>query len=522
MTTQEKKVDFLVVGAGIAGLRATIELATAGNVLVLVKDDLHESSSGYAQGGIAAAVGPDDGVDLHAGDTLVAGDGICNADAVRMLVKEAPNAIQELISWGAEFDHQGSRLQLAREGAHSRNRVLHSHGDSTGREIARALYRKAASLENVEFRRFASVTDLAVDDNGSVVGAVAFDERSQRVVEVKAHAVLLATGGLGRVYRDTTNPDVAAGDGVAMAFRAGAEIRDLEFVQFHPTALRLPGAPRFLLSEALRGEGAVLRNVDGQRFMERYHPLKELAPRDVVSRAIVLETHRLGSEYVLLDLTHLDSSRLRTRFPRIYETCLRYGVDITRHPVAVFPAAHYSMGGVRTDLDGRTTVDRLFAAGEAACNGLHGANRLASNSLLEAVVFGAQAGRSMRDTYSARTPALKQEEPLVPVIEETELRTLASTYCGILRNGLGLEKVRDKLSARLVPMTEPSRTAYELRNMYLVVWLIACCALARCESRGGHYRTDFPQKDPAFQKHSVISSQHSVRLEPAIEGARNQ
>jgi L-aspartate oxidase len=424
---------------------------------------------------------------------------------VRILVEEAPNAIWELVSWGAQFDHDGANLHLSREGAHNRSRIVHAHGDSTGREIARTLYGKAASLENVEFRRFAAVVDLRVTDNGSVAGAVAFDDQSRRMVEVRARAVLLASGGLGCVYRDTTNPDVATGDGVAIAFRAGAQISDLEFVQFHPTALHVRGAPRFLLSEALRGEGAILRNLDGKRFMERYHALRDLAPRDVVSRAIVFETQRCGSEYVLLDLTHLDSGWLRSRFPRIYETCHQYGVDITSQPVPVFPAAHYSMGGIRTDLDGRTSLDRLFAAGETACNGVHGANRLASNSLLEALVFGARAGRAMRAPHAGTSTAVSQQEALVPTIDKAAIRALASDHCGVLRNARGLESVLHELSAESVPMTERSRASYELRNMHLVARLIARCALARLESRGGHYRTDFPEANPAFNRHSVIS-----------------
>src|SRR3974390_1722050 len=286
--------DFLVVGAGVAGLRAAIELAGAGTVLVVAKDSLRESSSEYAQGGIAVALSDDDEVQLHEQDTLKAGDGLCDREAVRTLVEEGPAAIQELIGWGAAFDREGSRLLFAREGAHSRSRVLHAHGDSTGQEIARTLYAKASSLQNVEFRSFEAVTDLLVDD-GAVCGAEALDTESGETLRIRARAVLLATGGLGRVYLNTTNPDVATGDGVAMAWRAGAEIADIEFVQFHPTALYTPGAPRFLLSEALRGEGGLLRNMAGERFMERYHRLAELAPRDVVARAMVTEMARTSA-----------------------------------------------------------------------------------------------------------------------------------------------------------------------------------------------------------------------------------
>jgi L-aspartate oxidase len=501
-----------VIGAGVAGLRAAIELAAAGRVLVVAKDSLRESSSEYAQGGIAAALGEDDEVSLHEQDTLFAGDGLSNPAAVRTLVEEGPRAIEELIAWGAEFDRDGSKLLFAREGAHSRNRVLHAHGDSTGQEIARTLYRKAASLPNVEFRSFAAMTDLILSSDGSVAGATLFDPRSGRLAHVAARAVLLATGGIGRVFKETTNPDVATGDGVAAAWRAGAEISDIEFVQFHPTALFVPGAPRFLLSEALRGEGAYLRNLAGDRFMERYHPMKELAPRDVVSRSIVMEIQRTGSQHVWLDVTHLDSDIVRKRFPRIWATCNRYGIDMTREPVPVHPAAHYAMGGVRTDLDGHTSVERLQAAGEAACTGVHGANRLASNSLLEGVVYGARAGRAMRESGPGKT-GLPVEPASGPDISEQDLRCLTWQKCGIIRTGTGLSEALECLQSEMRTRPCTSVADFEVRNMHAAGTLIATCALARHESRGAHYRLDFPEKDQAFQKHSVISVHGGVRFE---------
>ncbi|MCU1263383.1 MAG: L-aspartate oxidase, partial [Bryobacterales bacterium] len=319
--------DFLVVGAGVAGLRAAIELAAAGTVLVIAKDTLRESSSEYAQGGIAVALSDDDEVELHEQDTLYAGDGLCDRLAVHTLVEEGPAAIQQLIEWGAEFDREGAKLSFTREAAHSRNRILHSHGDSTGREIARTLYKKAASLENVRFQSYAATTDLLMRD-GAVAGAAVYDESAGVLAPIRARAVLLATGGLGRVYSDTTNPDVATGDGMAMAWRAGAEISNIEFVQFHPTALHVEGAPRFLLSEALRGEGALLLNAEGERFMPRYHTMGDLAPRDVVARAITAEIRRTQSPHVFLDLTSRSAEFVRERFPRIYTTCRTYGVDI--------------------------------------------------------------------------------------------------------------------------------------------------------------------------------------------------
>ena len=504
--------DFLVVGAGVAGLRAAIELAAAGRVLVVAKDSLRESSSEYAQGGIAAAMNDDDEVSLHEQDTIAAGDGLCDAAAVHTLVEEAPAAIEELIEWGAEFDREGAKLLFAREGAHSRSRVLHAHGDSTGQEIVRTLYRKACSLPNIEFRSFASITGLIPGEDGGVAGVAVLEDATGETAPVLARAILLATGGLGRVFKETTNPDVATGDGVALAYIAGAEIRDIEFVQFHPTALFLAHAPRFLLSEALRGEGAYLRNASGERFMQRYHPMRELAPRDVVSRSIVMEIRRTASECVFLDLTHLDAAHIRERFPRIYDTCLHYGIDLAAVPAPVHPAAHYSMGGVRAGLDGRTSLPRLFAAGEVASIGVHGANRLASNSLLEGVVFGARAGRTMREIQTLSRPA-PLPPPQFPRIEETELRRLVWENCGVLRDGGGLTAACESLAGRpLEEKSSPRRHDFEIRNMHSAALLIARCALARRESRGAHFRLDFPHPEVPFEKHSSIRSGQDVRF----------
>jgi L-aspartate oxidase len=498
--------DFLVIGAGVAGLRAAIELANSGTVLVIAKDSLRESSSEYAQGGIAVALSDDDEVALHEQDTLYAGDGLCNQQAVRTLVEEGPAAIQDLIDWGAEFDREGLKLSFTRAGAHSRNRILHAHGDSTGREIARTLYRKAASLPNVRFESYSAITDLLMAGNHAA-GAVMFDESTGKLFDLRSRAVLLATGGLGRVFKETTNPDVATGDGVAMAWRAGAEIANIEFVQFHPTALHVEGAPRFLLSEALRGEGAVLRNKDGEAFMKRYHPLMDLAPRDVVSRSIVSEMQRTGSPHVWLDLTSKDADFIRNRFPRIYETCLAYGVDIARQPAPVHPAAHYAMGGVSSDLEGRSTIPGLYAAGEVACTGVHGANRLASNSLLEAVVFGLRAGRAMSTHGAANNTGLPTRQPmLVPGISEHEVRELTWDHCGIVRDRAGLTTAIARLDRTEWETTHtPTLAAIELRNMHQVAALIARCGLWREESRGAHYRSDFPEKHAEFARPSRTS-----------------
>jgi L-aspartate oxidase len=516
------ETEFLVIGAGIAGLRAAIALAEAGRVLVLAKRELTESATQYAQGGIAAALSDEDEISLHLQDTLTAGDGLCNQEATRVLVEEGPERIEELIAWGTQFDRNGTRLAFTREGAHSRSRILHAHGDSTGREIGRALQGKAATLKNITFGQFMFTTDLLVE-SGQVRGAHLISETGQQHT-VSAGAVLLATGGLGQVYRETTNPEVATGDGVAMAFRAGAVLSDLEFVQFHPTALYLKGAPRFLLSEALRGEGAYLRNLEMDRFMPKYHELAELAPRDVVARAIVheLEVSRAKEPVVYLDLTHLKASRVRERFPRIYSTCLKHNVDITTDMIPVRPAAHYVMGGVRTDLEGRTSLPNLYAAGEVACTGVHGANRLASNSLLEGLVYGARAGRAMAAQIRRAGHANARPAPPVPAAHNSpdgeafmrEVRELMWNEAGVVRSGSGLKRALHRLQdmgAGIGPVT--TRRCHEARNLQQTGLLIARSALAREESRGAHYRTDFPaHDDKRFLKHSVVCGD-AIRFE---------
>ena len=513
------ETDFLIIGAGVAGLSAAIEAASAGRVLVLTKDRLTESATEYSQGGVAVALSDEDEVRLHEQDTLLAGAGLCDPLAVRELAEAGPARIQRLIEWGAEFDTDGGKLTFAIEGAHSVNRVLHADGDSTGREIARTLFRKAQSIEAISFRSFSSVVDLLTRD-GEACGAIAWNEPDRTLVPVYSRAVLIATGGVGRVYRETTNPDVATGDGVAMAYRAGAEVANIEMIQFHPTALFLEGAPRFLLSEALRGEGAVLRNADMQRFMSRYHPSEELAPRDVVSRAIVSELARLRKGPVFLDLTHLSDGYVRKRFPRVYRTCLLYGVDLEVEPVPVHPAAHYAMGGVLAGFDGATTLPRLFAAGEAACNGVHGANRLASNSLLEGLVFGARAGEGMRNLAGAprREPPIRRRRSAsaLPGNAIANLRHLAWRHAGITRSGDGLRAGLEQLDLLSTlfekGLARSSRHGFETDNMYQVIRLVARCALAREESRGGHYRTDYPDSRPEFRKHSRIRRGQGVRF----------
>jgi L-aspartate oxidase len=536
-------VDFVVVGCGIAGLRAAIELGQAGSVLVLAKTELSESATAWAQGGIAAALSDEDEISLHEHDTLEAGAGLCNAEAVKVLVEEGPRHILELIEWGTQFDRTGTKLAFTREGAHSRSRVLHAQGDSTGREISRALFARARALERICIRPHAFTTELLLE-NGRVAGIRFLGEAGEPLHEVRAGAVLLATGGLGQAYRETTNPPVATGDGMAIAYDAGAVLCDLEFVQFHPTALAAKGAPRFLLSEALRGEGGVLRNVDLERFMKRYHEAQELAPRDVVARAIVAEMQRTRSEHVYLDMTGLKDEFVRRRFPRIYSTCQSHGLDITSDLIPARPAAHYVMGGVKTDLWGRTTVPGLYAAGETAATGVHGANRLASNSLLEGLVFGARAGAAMADyarpskasaavagnpggegkaahnnpghsgKRAADNPGHSgRADAPSPVLEQ--IRTILWKDAGVIRSGRDLALAVEQLGTLDVPRPEmPSRLACELHNVWTLAQLITRSALAREESRGSHYRSDFPYRsDEDFRKHSHIASGKKIFFE---------
>ncbi|HEY6308413.1 MAG TPA: L-aspartate oxidase [Candidatus Angelobacter sp.] len=514
--------DFIVVGAGVAGLRAAIALAEAGKVLVLTKQELTESATQYAQGGIAVALSDEDEIGLHLQDTISAGDGIVNQEAARVLVEEGPERIQELIDWGTQFDRSGTRLTFTREAAHSRSRILHAHGDSTGREIGRALHAKAAALKNITFSEFEFTAALHVE--GGRVSGVELTSSKGELHLVSSAAVLLATGGAGQVYSNTTNPAVATGDGVAMAYRAGAEVSDMEFVQFHPTALYLKNAPRFLLSEALRGEGAVLRNAELDRFMSKYHEMGELAPRDVVARAIAheLEVSRMKDPVVYLDMTHLKEDHIKSRFPRIYATCLQHNIDITVDQVPVRPAAHYFMGGVRTCLEGHSSLPGLYAAGETACTGVHGANRLASNSLLEGLVFGARAGRAMREEIKNHhaVPGVLSVQPAPgsggtdPEQFIREVQQLMWIKAGIVRSRQGLAEAEHYLQAAAEQVPLPfSRRNCEARSIHTTALLIARSALARRESRGAHYRTDYPSHDDAkFQKHSIVTEK-GVRFE---------
>ena len=506
---RQEKFEAVIVGSGIAGLRAGVALAGAGRRTLLVsKDDPTQSNTGYAQGGIAAAWAEDDRVDLHLEDTLRAGDGLCDEQAVRVMVEEGPRRIRELIGWGTRFDREAAELALAREAAHSRRRVIHAGGDSTGAEIVRALLSRAREEPSLTIRARTFSVDLILQ-GGRCAGVLLQDETSGEVTVALAGCVLLATGGAGRLYRDTTNPPLATGDGVAMGVRAGAIVCDLEFVQFHPTTLVAPGAPRFLLSEALRGEGALLRNAAGERFMPRVHADAELAPRDVVSRSIVEEMARTGEACVFLDLTGRDRIFLEQRFPRITRTLLGLGFDLSRERIPVRPAAHYMMGGLQTDLDGRTSVPGLFAAGEVACTGVHGANRLASNSLLEGVVFGARAAEAMLQEGAAPMGRLPAKHPMPKCVPAGTVASLLETVAdlmsasaGVQRRGADLEAALDRLregSTRLAE-TPLRRAGLEARNLLLAGEAVVTSALEREESRGAHFRVDFPEKRSAWRR----------------------
>ena len=511
-----QRVDFIVVGAGIAGLRAAIGLADAGTVLVVTKQQLAESNTQYAQGGIAVAMGGEEDVSLHRQDTITAGDGIVSSAAAEVLVREGPARVEELLAWGTGFDREGEDLARTLEGAHSRSRILHANGDATGREIGRALLHRARTYKTIQLAEWLTTSELVVRD-GRVCGVTVVDENGISHV-VMARAVLLASGGAGQVYRDTTNPSVATGDGIAMAWRAGAEIADMEFFQFHPTALSLPGVPCFLLSEALRGEGAYLRNHAGERFMERYHPLLELAPRDVVARAITRESlGRPGESLpVYLDMRHVKGVDLQHRFPGITTFLTQHGLSLASDLIPVRPAAHYLMGGVRTDLDGRASMPGLYAAGETACTGVHGANRLASNSLLEGLVFGARAGEAMRNAPAFAGPEERDAAAEGALgtfssspMEQAELRQKMWEKAGLLRDATGLVEMQKWLTEKIDSLPDgTNREGVEARNMHAVASLIVRSSLAREESRGAHFRTDFPARDDTrFQKHSVIRGQ---------------
>ncbi len=501
------ETDFIVIGSGVAGLRSSIALAETGaRVTVLTKDKASESNTEYAQGGVAVVLSDDDNAELHEEDTLVAGAGLCDPEAVETLVTEGTKYIQQLIDWGTEFDRDGGKLVFTKEAAHSRRRILHAHGDSTGKEIVRSLIARAGAEKTINLSPFANTESLLVSD-GRCVGVRFLDPilRAQR--DIYAKAVILCTGGAGQLFLHTTNPSVATGDGMAMAYFAGAEMADMEFIQFHPTALNIENAPRFLLSEAMRGEGGILRNKSGERFMERYDERLELAPRDIVSRSIVAEMRRTGTRTVYLDMTAMGETFLKDRFPKIYETCKYYSLDIAKDLLPVSPASHYCMGGIRTDLHGRTTLKGLYAAGEVTCTGVHGANRLASNSLLEGLVFGARAGEAAAtDNCEFQSSKFKFAPEILNLKPETNIATAVKKRVKrLMWERVGILREKDSLqrAIREFEQIEGANLSTSSRNFVTLALLVARAALWREESRGGHFRNDFPDREERFQVHSI-------------------
>ncbi len=500
--------DVLVVGTGIAGLYTALKASPIGRVIVLTKSKLEESNTEYAQGGIAAAIGTEDSPRLHFMDTLEAGAGLCDEDAVQVLVEEGPDCVRELIKIGTQFDKdEEGEYQLTREGAHSMRRILHARGDATGDEIRRALQHKVYE-EGIIVYENQYIVDILMQD-GRCIGVLALDAH-ERMTAYIARATILCTGGAGQLYINSTNPEVATGDGIAIAYRAGADIQDVEFVQFHPTALYGEGTPKFLISEAVRGEGALLLNKNGERFMPDYHPRAELAPRDVVSRAIVDQMRKTGHPCVYEDARAIPG--VKERFPTIYAACLRRGIDITQDLIPVAPAAHYIMGGVRTDVNGRTNIAGLYACGEVACTGIHGANRLASNSLLEGLVFGRRIAQVLATELPAEVESRNFGWRSAPAIPDrplnwlwAEIQQLMWDNVGIAREAGGLNAAIDRLSKIVDSMSGAliSKEGFQVANLATVALLIAQAAITREESRGGHFRTDFPSRDDEHWKRHV-------------------
>ena len=533
--------DFLVIGGGIAGMLFAIKAADVGTVTVLTKAASDEANTAYAQGGIASVWSVDDSFESHVEDTLRAGAGLCNRDAVGTIVRDGPDAVRELIALGTRFTRveEGGEdeYDLGREGGHSHRRVLHAQ-DLTGREIMRALGEAARLRPNIRVFENHVAVNLLVERGtdgrpGACWGAYALEAGGHAVTKLIARTTMLATGGAGKVYLYTTNPDIASGDGVAMAYRAGVPVANMEFYQFHPTCLYHPDAKSFLISEALRGEGAILRLPDGTPFMKRYHPDAELAPRDVVARAIDSEMKRLGLDCVYLDISHREPDYVRERFPNIFKRCLSYGLDLTRGPIPVVPAAHYMCGGIVTDLSARTAIPRLYAAGEVAMTGLHGANRLASNSLLEAAVMARRAFARAREQLKENTgappefpewdpgQAIRSEQRVLITHSWEEIRRLMWNYVGIVRSGLRLERALRRIQL----LKEEIHSYYwehlvdsdliELRNLVTVAELIVRCAMARKESRGLHYNLDHPDRDDAKWLHDTMLKAGDSRATPS-------
>ena len=522
--------DVLVIGGGIAGLRTALGVPDRYRVLVVTKDEVRESNSHYAQGGIAGVFDPEDRFDNHIADTLAAGKGLCDAGVVEMVVREAPERINELIGWGTHFDQENGRVSLGREGGHSHARIVHALGDETGREIMRAMIHQARVRKSIRIWQNCTTIDLLTHAD-RCRGVLVWDKRRGFAL-VWARAVVLATGGSGQLYRETTNPPIATGDGHAMAYRAGVELRDMEFMQFHPTVLYMAGSARHLLTEALRGEGAYLRDKDGHRFMPDYHPLAELAPRDDVSQAIACQMAKTRQPNVYLDLSHLDPDRIRHRFPGIDRLCQSFDLDITRDLIPVCPGAHYMIGGVTVDGSGRSSLPGLWAAGEVSSSGLHGANRLASNSLLEGLVFGTRLAQDVvqeldrSGAWHLEVPPIAPESTAVkdsraPIDLDDlrkSLRALMWRRMGITRDRAGLEEAAtqvDHWCRYILPHVFDDPAGWAMQNMLITARSMVAAAAERKESRGVHSRTDFPAADPEWNHHITLQC-------PPIRGAESK
>lgn len=512
--------DVLIIGGGIAGIRAALAVDPHLTTIVVTKDALSQSNSAYAQGGIAGVLDPLDDVANHASDTMAAGKGLCDDDVVSMVVNEAPERIRELAAFGAQFDLKDGEIALTQEGGHSHRRVAHALGDATGKEVMRAMIACIRSAEHVQVWEQTATIDLLTHE-GVCRGAIVWNAQHGKTL-VWAKQTILCTGGAGRLYRETTNPDIATADGHAIGFRAGAELRDMEFMQFHPTVLYIAGSSRHLISEAVRGEGAYLRDCFGHRFMGDYHASLELAPRDEVSLAITRQMEKTKHSCVYLDLTHLPKSLIAERFPHISRVCAEFGLDITTDQIPVRPGAHYMIGGLTIDVDGRTTVPGLWAAGEVSSSGLHGANRLASNSLLEGLVYGLRCGRGASELALAQPDSfsaiplraewvhdVKDDHDLNLTDLTNSLQSLMGRHVGITRNAAGLKDATTQIDFwdRYVSTREFSQLkGWELQNLLLVSRLMAASATARTESRGVHFRDDFPKTDPQQAQHISISA----------------
>ncbi|MEI6365786.1 MAG: L-aspartate oxidase [Planctomycetota bacterium] len=507
--------DVLILGGGLAGLRAALAADSRLSVTVVTKEDLRSSSSQWAQGGIAGVVDPEDRFDNHVADTLTAGGGLCHEDVVDSVVREAPGRIAELIAWGTKFDERDGTLELGREGGHSHHRIVHALGDATGREVMRAVIQQTRTLENLEVWPDTFTIDLLTFD-GVCRGALVWNKSHGKTL-IWAKRTILATGGAGQLYRESTNPEGASGDGMALAWRAGVELRDMEFMQFHPTVLYIAGGGRSLITEAVRGAGAYLVDRDGERFMPHFDPRAELAPRDIVSRAITVVMHRTHHSNVYLDLSHLDSATVRRRFPGMLQICGKFGLDLTRDRIPVRPGAHYMIGGATVDAVGRTSLPGLFAAGEVTSSGLHGANRLASNSLLEGLVYGARAGRAASDEALSEQRADAFGVPLLSNAKAVEangsldlndirnsLRSLMWRHVGVERTGTSLLEAREAVEGwcrYVLPQQFADPPGWQLQNMLEVARLMIRSAIHRRETRGVHVRSDFPETSDAWRVH---------------------